>query len=211
MTEKIERKSISELKPDPQNANAGTERGLRLLDDSLAEVGLGRSVVTDKNGVIIAGNKTVERALDRGFDDAIVIKTTGNKLIVHQRDDLDLVNDDDEKKARSLAYYDNRAGEADLQWIPEQLEADREAGIKVVDKLWNPIELKELAGNSFAPNLEPDMAAQIYSQDDMDAAAQKLNDKFEQKLDKEVEMLCPDCGTVYYVKVKDLLHEANSV
>jgi hypothetical protein len=112
-----------------------------MLDDSLQEVGLGRSVVTDKNGVIIAGNKTAERAIDRGFDEAIVVHTQGDKLVVVQRDDLDLVNDDDKQTARNLAFFDNRVAEVDLNWIPEQIEADRANGVEIVDKLWSPVEL----------------------------------------------------------------------
>jgi DNA modification methylase len=126
-----------------------------MLDDSLQEVGLGRSVVTDKNGVIIAGNKTAERAIDRGFDEAIVVHTQGDKLVVVQRDDLDLVNDDDQRKARALAYYDNRVAEADLQWIPEQIEADRANGMEIVDKLWSPVELDILGVGSEEPTEDP--------------------------------------------------------
>lgn len=143
----IENKSITDLTPDPRNANRGTERGLRMLDDSLQEVGLGRSVVTDKNGVIIAGNKTAERAIDRGFDEAIVVHTQGDKLVVVQRDDLDLVNDDDKQTARNLAFFDNRVAEIDLNWIPEQIEADRANGVEIVDKLWSPVELEIMTGN----------------------------------------------------------------
>ncbi len=37
--------TISDLQPDPDNANLGTERGLRVLDDSLRECGAGRSIL----------------------------------------------------------------------------------------------------------------------------------------------------------------------
>lgn len=126
MTEPTRRK-ITDYTPDPSNANRGTERGLRLLDDSIAEVGLGRSIVVDKNGVIIGGNKTQERAIDRGFEDAIEVETDGQQLVVVKRTDLDLSDGDD--RARRLAYLDNRVAELDLDWQPEQLLADLEAGI----------------------------------------------------------------------------------
>jgi hypothetical protein len=125
---RIEHKKITDLKPDPANANAGTERGLRALDDSLAEVGLGRSVLVDKNGYLIAGNKTVERSVDRGFEDAIVVHTRGDKLVVVQRDDLDLTSADD-FKARKLAYYDNRVGQLDLEWNVDQVLSDLQSGV----------------------------------------------------------------------------------
>lgn len=65
-------KKLTELLPDEKNANQGTELGLRLLDDSLQEDGAGRGILLDKNGKIIAGNKTVERAVDDGFEDVII-------------------------------------------------------------------------------------------------------------------------------------------
>ena len=68
---------LSDLTPDSHNANKGTQRGLRMLDHSLREYGAGRSIVTDKNGVILAGNKTVERCADIGLDNTIV-KDAGN-------------------------------------------------------------------------------------------------------------------------------------
>lgn len=52
---KTENAKIADLILDPRNANTGTVRGLQVLEDSLGEVGLGRSVVTDKHGTIIAG------------------------------------------------------------------------------------------------------------------------------------------------------------
>jgi hypothetical protein len=157
---KVENGKISSLKQDPQNANEGTERGLRMLDDSLADVGLGRSVVVDKNGLLISGNKTTERAIDRGFEDTIVVHTTGDKLVVVQRDDLDLLDDVD-KKARALAYYDNRVSEADLKWVPEQLDKDRNAGLDIIDKIWTPIELSEMG-------ILPDEELQYIDYDNID-------------------------------------------
>lgn len=156
---RVEHRKISELTPDINNANMGTERGLRALDDSLGEVGLGRSIVTDKHGTIIAGNKTVERAADRGFEDAIVVHTDGKQLVVVQRDDLDLADNDPNNNARKLAFYDNRVAELDLSWNPEQLQADKEAGVEVVDKLWSPVELDILGvGNGDTPE---DSGAQV--------------------------------------------------
>lgn len=124
----VERKKIADLLPDPSNANKGTERGLSMLDDSLSVVGLGRSIVTDKHGVIIGGNKTTERAMDRGFENAIIVHTSGDELVVVQRDDLDLASAEPDNPARKLAYYDNRVAQVDLQWDAEQLLADVNAG-----------------------------------------------------------------------------------
>ncbi len=132
--------NIKNLIPDPKNANRGTQRGLSLLDDSLRKYGAGRSILIDKNGVIIAGNKTVERAKDIGLNEVTVIQTDGKQLVAVQRTDLDLEND---HEARMLAYADNRTGEVDLSWNIEQLLADNEIGLPISD-IWTDEELSAL-------------------------------------------------------------------
>lgn len=112
---------ISELIPDDRNANKGTKRGMAALEKSLQNYGTGRSIVIDKNNRIIAGNKTAEMAVALGIEDIEVIKTDGKKIIVHQRTDLDLKKD---KKARELAYADNRVSELDLEWDLGQIVED---------------------------------------------------------------------------------------
>jgi ParB-like chromosome segregation protein Spo0J len=110
---------VSELKQDSRNTNAGTKRGRQMVADSLKEYGAARSVVVDKNGVLIAGNKTAEACLAAGIDDAIVIETTGDKLVVVQRTDLDLATD---RKAKELGIADNRASEIGLEWDAANLQ-----------------------------------------------------------------------------------------
>lgn len=59
MTETIK---LSDLQPDDRNANKGSERGTYMIRRSLEKLGAGRSILLDKNGRIIAGNKTAESA-----------------------------------------------------------------------------------------------------------------------------------------------------
>lgn len=134
------KRKTSDYTPDPTNANSGTERGLRALDDSLAKYGAGRSILVDKNGYVIAGNKTLERAVDSGFDEVIEVETDGRQLVAVKRTDLDLIND---PRARELAYADNRVAELDLTWNAEQLLADLNAGVDL-SQFWNEHELQEL-------------------------------------------------------------------
>lgn len=104
---------ISDLQHDPRNANKGTERGSEAIESSLRRYGAGRSILLDKNGMIIAGNKTAKNAAAAGLTDVIVVKTNGSQLVAVQRTDLDLASD---PKARELAVADNRAGELSLEW-----------------------------------------------------------------------------------------------
>lgn len=93
-----------------------------MLETSLEKNGAGRSIVVDKNGVIIAGNKTAQVAHEIGIDDIQVVQTSGDKLVVVQRVDLDM-EDPEDRRARNLAFADNRVGEVDLSWNPDKMAA----------------------------------------------------------------------------------------
>jgi hypothetical protein len=105
---------------DPWNPNRGTDRGRAVLADSLRRLGAGRSILVDKHGMAIAGNKTLEAARGLGVTRTIVVPTTGQELVVVQRTDLDLATD---ATARELAVADNRASELGLEWDAQQLAA----------------------------------------------------------------------------------------
>lgn len=122
---------LSDLQPDAHNANKGSERGTYMIRRSLEKLGAGRSIVLDKNGRIIAGNKTAEAAEDIGLDDVIVVRTDGRKLVAVMREDLDL--DDPAGMARELAYADNRTGQVSLEWDAGVLSADIENGVDLSD------------------------------------------------------------------------------
>lgn len=146
---------LSSLMPDPKNANRGTIRGRKVLDESLRKYGAGRSILVDKHGRIIAGNKTAEIAEEIGLDDVIMVQTDGHQLVAVQRTDLDL----DDENARMLAYYDNRSGQLDLEWDAEQLQADMLAGVEL-GGLFDDDELKDILGN-LAAEPPDDPGAQI--------------------------------------------------
>jgi hypothetical protein len=137
---------LSDLTPDHSNANRGTERGRYALEASLRKYGAGRSILIDRNGRIIAGNKTAETAADVGIDDVIIVPTNGRQLVAVQRTDLDL----DSKEARELAYADNRVGQLDLDFDPEQILADIGAGVDL-SAFWKQDELDELLAGMSAP------------------------------------------------------------
>lgn len=111
---------------DAQNPNEGTLRGSQLLERSMETHGAGRPIVVDRNGVAVAGNKTLESAVEHGLK-AMVVDTDGHELVVVQRVDLDLRDN----KTRELAYLDNRVSEVGLKWNPTQLEDDLARGIEL--------------------------------------------------------------------------------
>ena len=132
---------LSDLQPDANNANRGTERGTYMIRRSLEKLGAGRSIVLDKQGRIIAGNKTAEAAEDIGIDDVIVVRTRGDKLVAVLREDLDL--DDPAGQARELAYADNRTGQVSLEWDAGVLSADIENGVDLSD-WFKPFEIEAM-------------------------------------------------------------------
>lgn len=129
---------ITDLSPDPRNANKGTERGRNLLENSLSKLGAGRSIVCDKHGTVIGGNKTLEQAQKLGLE-IEVIHTQGDKLVAVIRDDLDLETD---SRARELAYADNRVAELDLDWDVDQILSDINSFS--LEGLWSEVELERL-------------------------------------------------------------------
>jgi len=137
---KTEIESLEDLTPDPRNANDGTERGQYMLEHSLEQFGAGRSVVVDKEGRIIAGNKTWQAAAEKGFK-VKVVQTDGRELVVVQRTDLDLLGEDE--RARLLAYADNRSSEVGLAWDAEAVVLDLESGLDLSD-LFRDDELEEI-------------------------------------------------------------------
>lgn len=119
----------SGLKPDIKNANKGTQRGRGLLEKSLRKLGAGRSILTDRDGNVIAGNKTLEGAAEIGLP-VRIIETDGRELVVVKRTDLDLYSESD-KRGRELAYVDNKVAELDLAWDVDQIAADMSAGVEL--------------------------------------------------------------------------------
>lgn len=115
--------SIESLVPDNKNFNKGTEYGEHLMDKSIRELGLGRSILIDKNNRIIAGNKTAEKAADIGFENVIIVETDGNSLVAVKRKDIDL----DTAKGRELALADNATSKANLDFDTDLImqEAER--------------------------------------------------------------------------------------
>lgn len=87
MSKKIK---ISDLKFDPRNINKGSQYGNGLLEESLRQAGAGRSILIDKNNVIIAGNQTAQKAGELGLDNVIVVESDGTSIIAVKRTDIDI-------------------------------------------------------------------------------------------------------------------------
>lgn len=109
---------IEELIQDDHNFNRGTEAGQKLMEESFSEHGAGRSILVDKNGKIIAGNKSQKAAIAAGIKKVRIIETTGDELIAVKRTDVDL----DSKEGREMALQDNLTTQVNLAWDETELQ-----------------------------------------------------------------------------------------
>lgn len=110
--------NIEELIQDDHNFNKGTEAGQKLMERSFKELGAGRSILVDRDGRIISGNKSQRAAMAAGIQKVRVIETTGDELIAVKRTDLSL----DSKEGREMAYADNLTTQVNLAWDEIELE-----------------------------------------------------------------------------------------
>ncbi|MDQ3539216.1 MAG: hypothetical protein M3440_00880, partial [Chloroflexota bacterium] len=152
--------------------NKGTVRGRGMVERSLQQYGAGRSVLVDRNGVIIAGNKTAEIAQELGIP-VTVIESDGTTLYAIKRTDLDLATDD---AAKALGVADNRASETGLDWDPDVLQSFMDDGLDL-EQFWFPDELADVL------NVAPDFAAVGIDE--------------QGRLDEKQMQTCPECGHVF--------------
>jgi hypothetical protein len=127
----VTRAKLKDLIPDARNANLHSERGTWMVNKSIAKLGAGRSILIDKNNQIIAGNLTTEQAADIGIEDVVIVDTDGTTLVAVRRTDMDL--DDPDSGAREMAYADNRAAVVSIDFDPEQIALDLDAGLDLGD------------------------------------------------------------------------------
>ena len=124
---RLKQVAVEDLEYDQKNANVGTDRGRDAVHNSIVENKFGRSILIDKSGKIIGGNKSVAAAIKAGLKTVRVIETTGDEIIAVQRTDIDL----ESPEGRRLAIAENRTAELGLQWDPAVLSELTEAGVDI--------------------------------------------------------------------------------
>ena len=109
---------IDSLRQDTHNFNRGTEEGQQLMERSFKELGAGRSILLDREGNIIAGNKSQEAARKAGIKRVRIVETTGDELVAVKRTDIDI----NSKEGREMALLDNLTTQVNLNWDDIELE-----------------------------------------------------------------------------------------
>lgn len=128
------------IKLDSRNYRIHGEENKRLIRKSLSECGAGRSIVIDKDNVMIAGEGVYEQAKELGLK-VRIIESDGKELIAIKRTDL---STEDERR-KLLAFADNRA--SDTSEFDFSIVVD-DFGIDTLEE-WGllPDELDELVNN----------------------------------------------------------------
>lgn len=129
----------SALTFDKRNANKGTVRGRGMLEASFRNYGAGRAAVVSADGVILAGNKSVEVAQELGIP-IQEIESDGKTLYVIRRTDLPY----DDPRATELAIADNRVGQVSLEWDMDMLTSLADDGVDL-SIFWFESEMESLA------------------------------------------------------------------
>ena len=146
--------NIDTLVQDDHNFNKGTEAGRELMERSFKQLGAGRSILIDKDGHIIAGNKSQLAAMAAGIKKVRIIETQGDELVAVKRTDLSL----DSKEGRELALADNLTTQINLQWDEAELQSvAAQEGIDLPDwglDLREPVEEVDAQEDNFDPDDE---------------------------------------------------------
>ena len=172
-------RKISDFRPQQQNCNRHTPRGLGMLDKSMAENGFIGAMTSAADGEIFDGSARLETAYDRFGEEIepIVINADGTRPIIVVRTDIPSA---DHPKAKKLSIAANRIPAVDLDWDPEMLKAIGEE-VDISDLFFdNEIE------NLFE-KLEEDQEWE--PKDDAKSSAKEIDvDDF------EFDCKCPKCG-----------------
>lgn len=114
--------SNDKIKFDPRNYRVHGDKNKRLIRKSLEECGAGRSILLDKDDVIIAGNGVYEQAQGLGLK-VRVIESDGSELIAIKRKDLS--TSDEKRKLLALAdNYTSDISEFDIEAILDDFDAE---------------------------------------------------------------------------------------
>jgi len=127
---KLEVVKILSLRPDPQNARKHDERNIAAIAKSLAQFGQRRNLVITHDGVVIAGNGTLEAAKQLGWTELAVDRTP---------------KEWDEATARAYALADNQTS-ALSEWDDAVLNG---ALVELAEDGW------DITALGFDPIVEP--------------------------------------------------------
>jgi DNA modification methylase len=108
-----------------------------MVEQSMRDVGAARPIVIDEDGVVLAGNATIEAAAAAGIERVQVVDTDGETLVAVRRTGLT-----PEQKTK-LALYDNRTAEL-AEWDTTVLQQIATEMPEATKAMWSDKELRAL-------------------------------------------------------------------
>lgn len=148
-------KTAADLIQDANNYRKHSDTNKARIKKSIDEAGLGRSVVIDADGVLVAGNG-VQQVIDKDTP-VRVVETDGTELVVVKRTDLHT----GDPRRKTLALADNATAD-DVEWDAEALledwAVDELQGWGVMDEVadlcQDGVDLSDLGIDTIAKNGE---------------------------------------------------------
>lgn len=207
----MESVKLASLTRDPRNARGHDDRNIDTVATLMLEVGTGRSIVINEDGMILAGEASARAAATIGIDDVRVIDVDGDALVALRRNGLT-----DEQQVK-LAIGDNRAAEL-AHWKTDAL-INLNQTIQLAD-VFRRDELEKLVKADHAsirladPSATTDATHRsllLQSQSinavhltDMARAQAVLGDAYDPNA-HYVELTCYHCGETFFVNRKDII------
>lgn len=137
---KVETVEISSLSPDPANVRSHGKKNLEAIKASLRRFGQQKPIVVDGNGIVRAGNGTLEVAKSLGWKEIFIIRTP-------------LQN----SEATAYAIADNRTGEL-AEWDKDVLASElgglAEDGFDLSDLGFDEKDMSKLLGDELPDQSE---------------------------------------------------------
>lgn len=107
--------SIADFRPQERNANKHTERGVKMLGESISKDGWIGAITVAADGETFDGSARLETVSEKFGEDVepIVVEINGDRPVIVKRMDIPTAGDE---RARRLAIAANRIAEVDLSW-----------------------------------------------------------------------------------------------
>lgn len=125
---KIQTLQIKDLTPDPANARQHDEKNLKAIQGSLKEFGQRKPIVITEDGVIVAGNGTVEAAKRLGWLEIQAVTVPGDWT---------------PEQTKAFALADNRTAELaawNSEILSEQIRELNDADFPILELGFEPLE-----------------------------------------------------------------------
>ena len=183
---KVTADKLGKFRPQTRNANRHTQRGMGQLEASMRKYGYVTPMTAAADGEIIDGSARAETGATVFGDDVLVVHHDGTKPVIMVRDDI---HSADTPEAREISIAANRIAQVNLDFDPEVLLGDLQAGVDLT-QFWRQDELDELLAD-----LTPKVTGDTEPQTDR---AEELREKWGVQPGQlwqlgEHRLICGDC------------------